>query len=151
LQPEAPSADAAPGAAGHELLRFEGAVQCRAGSGAVGWSLHGMSTAMRPGLTRAIELLFSGVTAGPEQLPERLHEVRVVELEQPQRFRIEAREGRFELRAHGVQRHCDDIARPFFGALPRRRVPRLTRWGWSLLLAGLRIGPLAHWIARRGE
>jgi hypothetical protein len=150
LQPEEP-AGAAPGAAGHELLRFDGAVQCRAGSGAVGWSLHGMSTAMPSGPARATELLFSGVAAGPEKLPERLHDVRVVELEQPQRFHIEAREGRFGLRARSVQRHSDDIARPFFGALPRRRVPRLTRWGWSLLLAALRIGPLAHWIARRGE
>jgi hypothetical protein len=150
LPPEAPTG-AASVASGHELLgervRFDGAVQCRAGAGAVGWSLHGMSASPA---ARATELLFSGVAAGAAMLPEQLHDARVIELE-PHRFRIEAREGRFELRAHSVQRHCDDIARPFFAALPRSRVPRLTRWAWSLLLAVLRIGPLARLIARRGE
>jgi hypothetical protein len=153
LQPEA-GARAEPPASMRELIRFEGAVLCRSGAGAVRLSLRGRV----PGpAARGAEVLFSGVMGRVQALPERLHDVRVLELEhvvereQRRHFRIEAREGRFDLVARGAQRHCDEVGAAFFAALPRPRVPRLLRWGWSTLLALLRLGPLARLIARRGD
>jgi hypothetical protein len=145
------------GASLPELIAFDGAVDCHAGAGAVALSLCGTAASAR----EHAEVLFSGAAAGAEGLPARLCDARVVELggattvasgaapaEGLRRFRIEAREGRFELLARGIQVH-QDIGGAFFSALPAARVPRIVRWGWSVLLTLLRFGPLARLLTGR--
>ncbi len=62
-------------------------------------------------------------------------------------YRIEAREGSFELRARSVQWHRDAGA-AFFGAVPTPPVPRAARLGWSLLLGVLRLPGAARLLRR---
>lgn len=157
------------------LIEFDGTVSVHTASGAVGLSLRGETAPIAP-LTgaaaaeagasaarrRAVELLFSGVALLEPALPPSLHGVRLFELDAassvlPTRrsnaaverlFRIEAQEGRYTVRARGLQRQAG-ASQAFFAVLPRPRVGPLRRWGWSLLLSLLRLPPLARLIGGR--
>ena len=121
--------------------------------------------AIAPAATRVwrppvVQVLFSGVARITPQLPVSLHAVRVAEIEAaaassphagaapPLRcFCIDASEGHFEVLARGLQLH-QDAHEAFFSAVPAREAPLALRWGWSLLLWLLRLGPF-RWLLSR--
>jgi hypothetical protein len=103
------------------------------------------------------EVLFSDAT--PVTLPAGLHDVRVFELleatefgaapsaapppawadaDVARHFRLQGPQLLLEWHARSVQLHRDAAA-AFYRALPPPRVPLRLRWGWSLLLAALRL------------
>jgi hypothetical protein len=145
------------------LIEFDGSVSAQRSSGPVGLSLRG---AVAPGsaLPRAtvLELLFSGVAPTPPAIPASLHAVQVVQLEPDlpppspgspmqhggRRFRIDAREGHYSVHARSVQLHAQ-ASGAFFAVLPRTRVAPMRRWGWSALLALLRVPSVARLLTRR--
>lgn len=150
------------------MIEFEGSVQAERGSGVIGLSLRGaahrsvlLGACGRPRAPAALELLFSGVTQVAPALPATLHGVRVVDLDPecsagpersgtaraPHLFRLDAREGRYTIRAHGLQLHAQ-TGDAFFAALPRVRVAALQRWGWRVLLSLLRLPPIARLLGR---
>lgn len=159
-----------------QLLEFSGGVSVRSGSGAVGLTLRGTPSkapmlragagtgAAAPGLPPqgAVELLFGSVVELSPALPALLHGVRVTEHEPEslsvpgahpdarasRRFRIDADEGQYSVRARSMQLHADP-SRAFYAVLPAEQVPRLTRWGWSALLTVLRVRPIVRLLGGR--
>jgi len=145
------------------LIEFDGSVSAQSSSGPVGLSLRG-TVAQQPRLPPAtvLELLFTGVMPAAPAMPPRLHAVQVVELEADpslpapgspmargaRRFRIDAREGHYSVHARSVQLHAQ-ASGAFFAVLPRTRVAPMMRWGWSALLALLRVTPVARLLTRR--
>ena len=140
-----------------QLIALEGTVDCRVFAAAVGLSLQGREAPM-------VQVLFSGVAQMTPQPPASLHAVRVTEIEPAaasltppapksaapplRRFCIEAAEGRFEVLARGLQCHRD-ARDAFFAAVPARPAPLMLRWGWSLLLSLLRLGPFRRLLSRQ--
>jgi hypothetical protein len=120
--------------AARPVVQFDGNVEARAASGAIGLVLRGTAGGRR------LELLFSGLSAALPQIPASLQAVRVRELGQSL-FRIEATEGQYLVAAGSVQLHAETGAR-FFSVLPPTRVTAARRWGWALLLWLLRLLPL---------
>lgn len=138
-------------------LIFEGPVHCLAQPRDADWRLRGRLRSEgtdKPAV--AAELLLSGVrSAAPAlPLPPRLHELRVHPItdvpEAPRAFRLklEAREGGFMLEVEALRVH-HDVARPFYAALPRIRLPRLTRIGWAALLTLLRVPLISRRLLKR--
>jgi hypothetical protein len=133
----------------HELIGFDGAVECRAGTGAINLSLLGFE---RHGTTAKIrspaEALFASATPtaaatahGLGALARRLHEVRIFELAAAPGTRLillSSRELQLELTVRSLQLHRD-AGREFFRAVPPPRVPLGRRLGWTLLLLVLRL------------
>jgi hypothetical protein len=145
------------------LIEFDGSVSAQSSSGPVGLSLRGSvapGSALPP--ATVLELLFTGVMQAPPAMPPSLHAVQVVELEVDpslpspsspmarggRRFRIDAREGHYSVHARSVQLHAQ-ASGAFFAVLPRTRVAPMMRWGWSALLALLRVTPVARLLTRR--
>ena len=148
-----------------QLIALLRNVACSTGAGAIGLSLQGEPAASATRRVRdgGVEVLFSGVARIDPQLPARLRDARVLEIEADgtagavageiasqrlRRFRIESIEGHFEVLARGLQLHQDAHA-AFFGALPRSDAPLALRWGWSLLLSLLRLAPVRWLLSRR--
>jgi hypothetical protein len=148
-----------------QLIALPGNVACSTQAGAVGLSLQGglaAAATTRIGGAGA-QVLFSGVVRISPQLPARLQDVRVLEIDADgtaavlasdghggrlRRFRIESIEGDFEVLARGLQLHQETHA-AFFAVLPRSDAPLAMRWSWSLLLSLLRLPPLRWLLTRR--
>ena len=148
-----------------QLIALLGNVACSAQAGAVGLALQGeLAASATPGVGGGgVEVLFSGVARIDPQLPVRLRDARVLEIEADgtgvamasdhpgqrlRRLRIESIEGHFEVLARGLQLHRDAHA-AFFDALPRSDAPLALRWSWSLLLSLLRLAPVRWLLSRR--
>jgi hypothetical protein len=143
-----------------ELLGFDGVVECRHLAGAIALRLRGPAEAPpgRSAVTSVTELLFAGVRDPLPALPAQLHEARVLQVPSSAApgvglraatavYRIQAREGQFELRAHSVQLHRE-VAAAFFRAVPAAPVPGAVRFGWGALLALLRLPGAARLLNR---
>ena len=133
------------------MIAFLGDVQCRSGDAAVNLSLHGRSRAAGSSpVSCDTEVLFSGANA--PSLPDRLHKVRVVDLDSaagaPRRFRIESKELQVEFEARSAQVH-HGVAAAFFAAVPPPHVPWLVRMAVSLLIALLSIPGLGSLLLSR--
>lgn len=127
-----------------ELAVFSGTVHCRAGTGAVNLELAGVGRA-REGARVPLTVSFAGAQGAPEA--GALSDVRVFELPTPCRYRIDGAHGSFELQARSVQVQRD-VGALFFGAVPPPKVPRGTRWGWTVLLTLLRLPGVARLLMR---
>jgi hypothetical protein len=152
-----------------ELLRFDGIVECGRRGGAIALQLRGAACEAPGGASGGAprgtpregagitELLFAGLRDPLPALPAQLHEARVLQVppspaavvtgRTATAYRLEAREGRFELQAHSVQLHREAAA-AFFRAVPPAPVPRAVRLGWGVLLALLRLPGAARLLDR---
>jgi len=155
----------APASRMRELVALAGPVQCDQPDGAVNLVLRGHLAAPSAAVQGTVpgappdasagltEVLFSDAT--PVTLPAGLHDVRVFELlaatesgaappatsadaDVARHFRLQGPQLLLEWHARSVQLHRDAAA-AFYRALPPPRVPLRLRWGWSLLLAALRL------------
>ena len=141
------------------LIAFQGPVQCRPPGATALLCLSGREACASSAHGSEAELLFSAL-GSLDELPAALrtavtlHEVRVLECSTAPRagtaarqYRIDAREGGFELWAGALQLHRRPAA-AFYGALPTEPVPRSARLGWRVLLAALRLPGAARLLSR---
>jgi hypothetical protein len=131
----------------NELVAFEGAVECAAGSGAIDLILRGRE---RGGGT-ALTALFAGSSdlKALTGLPAKLHDVRLFDraaVSGARELQLQAREQQLDLVCRSLQLHRD-AGRPFFTAVPPVRPPAATRLGWAVLLSILRIPGAARLLA----
>jgi hypothetical protein len=138
----------------HELIAFDGAVECRLESGAINLTLQGYERRGGAGAARSpAEALFAGAASTPdclEALPARLHAVRIFELAAApgaRRLLISAQTVQLELVCHSMQVHRD-VGREFFRAVPPPRVSLRRRLGWTLLLLLLRLPGAGRLLSR---
>jgi len=133
------------------MIAFAGEVRCQYSGAALNLSLHGRSPAAGPTQTSCdTDILFAG--ANTPSLPDRLHEVRVIELDCAagalRRFRVESTELQLQFEARSVQIHrCAGTA--MFAAIPPPHVPWHVRAGVSLLVSVLAIPAVASLLLRR--
>jgi hypothetical protein len=110
------------------LVSFRGPVSCRRGAAPLGLTLTG-ETPEHPGERTA--LAFSG--AAPADFPESLDGA-VIECVAANQYRIASVPREWLIEATAVHLHRD-IAAPFYGAIPPRRVPLMKRLFWKVVLA----------------
>jgi hypothetical protein len=117
------------------VVRFSGTVSCQHSTGTLKFTLSGTSAA-----PPAQPLTVGFTTAAPAGLPAVLADA-VVEQTAPGMFRIASAAGEWTLAAAGVHVHRE-VARPFYRAIPPRRVPLGKKVFWRLVLrlAGSRAG-----------
>lgn len=133
------------------MIVLEGEVRCESGGTAVNLALHGRSRAPGPAPGGCdTDILFSGADA--PSLPDRLHEVRVIDLDHAtgalRRFRIDSAEQQLEFQARGMQVHRSAGA-AMFAAVPPPQVPWPVRAAVSLLVSALRIPGMGALLLRR--
>jgi hypothetical protein len=109
------------------LVRFSGTVSCQRGAAPLGLTLSGR-TGAAPG--EPTTLAFSGAAAA--QLPVTLTDALVERLE-GRRYRISSAQQAWEVEASALHLHIE-VARPFYAALPPRRVPLAKRLLWTAVL-----------------
>jgi hypothetical protein len=143
--------------------RFEGTVHCRAQPRAGQWRLRGRLAARRGEQAPAeAELLLTGVRPTPptQQLPATLQGLHVQVQSPtllsansgdgraaPQLLRLQTPEASMSLQVNSVHLQRD-ASRAFYHAVPGAALPRLTRYGWTLLLTLLRLPLLSRLIDR---
>jgi len=110
------------------VVRLSGSVRCRRGSAPLGLMLSGRAGAP-PGEPATVA--FSG--AAPADFPATLTDAAIERLD-ARRYRITSAAQVWEFEADALHVHIE-VARPFYAALPPRRVPLAKRLLWRVVLS----------------